>query len=82
MGGFEEGDTRIMICMTKKSTFYWALFGFGLDLEDKPEPGSSFCSLVGVPKPGSSFETCLKSLLCWGDSARPVWPCLCTPLLM
>ena len=30
-------------------------FGPGLGLEDKPEPGSSFCGLVGEPKPG--FET-------------------------
>ena len=49
-------------------------FGPGLGLEDKPEPGSSFCSLVGEPKPGLSFETCLSH---FSDSARPVWPCLC-----
>ena len=51
-------------------------FGPGLGLEDKPESGSSFCVLVGEPKPGSSFETCLNHFH-RDDSARPVWPCLC-----
>jgi hypothetical protein len=27
-------------------------FGPDLGLEDKPKPGSSFCGLVGEPKPG------------------------------
>ena len=51
-------------------------FDLGLSLEDKPKPGSSFCSLVGEPKPSLSFETCL-SLLYQDESTRPVWPCLC-----
>ena len=34
-------------------------FGPGLGLEDKLKPGLSFCSLMGEPKPGTSFETYL-----------------------
>jgi hypothetical protein len=34
-------------------------FGPGLGLEDTAKPGLSVCSLLGEPKPGSSFETCL-----------------------
>jgi hypothetical protein len=38
-------------------------FGPGLGFEDNPEPGLSFewVSVTSI----------------WGDSARPVWPCLC-----
>jgi hypothetical protein len=47
------------------------IFGPGLGFENNVEPGSSFCGLVGEPKPGSNFETCLSHF-----SARPIWPYL------
>ena len=47
------------------SRFVGHNFGPGLCLEDKLEPGLSFCSLVEKPKPGLSFETCLNYFYIW-----------------
>jgi hypothetical protein len=51
-------------------------FSPGLGLEDKSDPDSSFCGLVGEHKPSSSFETYLShSVLGWLSKA-----CLALPL--